>query len=429
MEVVYLFCESPSAGSVPEGPRQARVFVHGCNRRLFKLLVSQGCMWDAGRSEFIFKPGISAENLIRIFSGIPCVRVMEENSPDRLRVFGFLGHPWEKKEELSRIKKVDENRAGFDTENSFLHEKSSGYSSSPKQLTDTERSFMFPVPPSLPEKLSEQWRNKLEAALRSRKYSPRTQNAYIYYNRLICRTLQKPPEEIQIDDLTEFLAIMEKSRNYSASSINLAISAIKFFFRNVLKNDSISEHHRPRHDGYLPMVLSKEEIRVILDLEKNPKHRLLLMLVYSSGLRVSEVVALKKEHIDLSRKVIYIRLGKGRKDRSTLLSQRAASFIEEYCDFYGIEKWLFPGQPPSRHLTIRSAQNIFDKAVRRAGITKKITIHGLRHTFATHLLESGTDIRYIQTLLGHVSIRTTERYTHVAKRNVLNIKSPLDTIL
>jgi site-specific recombinase XerD len=221
---------------------------------------------------------------------------------------------------------------------------------------------------------------------------------------------------------------MEKNGDYSTSAMNLAISAIKFFFRNVLKNDDISEHHRPRHDGRLPMVLSKEEIAKILSIEKNPKHRLLLMLVYSSGLRVSEVVALKKEHIDISRKVIYIRLGKGRKDRSTLLSEKAAKYIEEYYSFFDIEKWIFPGQPVTRHLTIRSAQNIFDKAIRHAGIEKEISIHGLRHTFATHLLESGTDIRYIQTLLGHSNLRTTERYTHVARRSVLNIKSPLDSI-
>jgi site-specific recombinase XerD len=163
-------------------------------------------------------------------------------------------------------------------------------------------------------------------------------------------------------------------------------------------------------------------------MEKNPKHRLLLMLVYSSGLRVSEVVALKKEHIDLSRKVIHVRLGKGRKDRCTLLSEKAAQFIGEYCAYFDIETWLFPGQREARPLTIRSAQHIFDKAVRCAGIAKKVSIHSFRHSFATHLLESGTDIRYIQTLLGHSNIRTTERYTHVACRNVLSIKSPLDTM-
>jgi site-specific recombinase XerD len=153
------------------------------------------------------------------------------------------------------------------------------------------------------------------------------------------------------------------------------------------------------------------------------------MLVYSSGLRVSEVVVLKREHIDLSRKVVNIKTGKGRKDRCTVLSEKAALFVSEYFGSFRIQTWLFPGQPASRHLSIRSAQHIFEKSALRAGITKQISIYGLRHTFATHLLASGTDIRYIQALLGHASIRTTERYTHVARRNILSVKSPLDSIL
>jgi site-specific recombinase XerD len=152
-------------------------------------------------------------------------------------------------------------------------------------------------------------------------------------------------------------------------------------------------------------------------------------LAYSSGLRVSEVTALKKEDIDLSRKTIFIRSGKGRKDRFTLLSDRAALFIKEYCLLYSIEGWLFPGQPASQHLSIRSAQSIFDKAMQKAGISKNASIHSLRHSFATHLLEGGTKVRYIQELLGHVSIRTTGRYTHVARRSVLRIHSPLDNLL
>jgi site-specific recombinase XerD len=279
-----------------------------------------------------------------------------------------------------------------------------------------------------PEKFPDHWRLKLEAELRSRKYSPRTLRSYVYYNRLLCRILQKLPEDICPEDITQFLAIIEKEREYSASSLNLAISAIKFFYTNVFKNASISEHHRPRHDKRLPLVLSKEEISRILGMEQNPKHRLLLMLVYSSGLRVSEVVALKREHIDLSRKVIYIRLGKGRKDRCTLLAEKAAHFIREYCAFYNIQSWLFPGQSVTRPLTIRSAQYIFNKAIYHAGIPKKISIHSLRHSFATHLLESGTDIRYIQSLLGHATLRTTERYTHIARRSILSIQSPLDSI-
>ena len=396
MDVVYLFYES----AVTRIPFFSR------NKRLFNLLAVRGSgTWDGARQEFVFNRRVIAEQLSKIIPGIPCV-CAEENSSDQLRILGFWDRLWDKAPGGSSVKKVEVNR-----------------------IAPPGNPFAFPVQPLLPEKLSEYWRSKLEAELRSRKYSPRTRSAYIYYNRLLCRTLQKTPEEIRPDDITQFLADMEKDREYSASSMNIAISAIKFFFKNVQKNDCISEQRRPRQDERLPMVLSKEEISKVLSLEKNPKHRLLLMLVYSSGLRVSEVVTLKREHIDLSRKVIYIRLGKGRKDRSTILSDKAAAYIEEYCTFYNIEKWLFPGQQPTRPLTIRSAQHIFDKAVRRAGILKKITIHGLRHTFATHLLESGTDIRYIQTLLGHANIRTTERYTHVAKRSVLNIKSPLDSIL
>jgi site-specific recombinase XerD len=398
MDVVYLFRE---AGGV-------RVPFTDYDPPLFRRFIFCGGRWDAVCRVFVFgcdaDTGYFNKILPKISSGadadIPIVRV-QENSGDQPQVSGFLEHPLEITPNEERRVKVE-----------------------PVPVSP----FSFPVSPVLPEKFSEHWRAKLETELRSRKYSLQTRRAYIYYNRLICRTLQKPPEQIRSDDVTEFLAFMEKNKEYSASALNLAISAIKFFFKFILKKDEIGEKHRPHHDGRLPMVLSKEEISKIFSLEKNPKHRLLLMLVYSSGLRVSEVVALKKEHIDLSRKVIYIRLGKGRKDRSTLLSEKAAQYIIEYYKFFNIDKWVFPGQPADQPLSIRSAQHIFDKAVQRAAVPKKISIHGLRHTFATHLLESGTDIRYIQTLLGHASIRTTERYTHVARRSVLNIKSPLDTI-
>jgi site-specific recombinase XerD len=405
MNVLYLFQE----------PTGVRVPFFGYNPSLFRRLVLHGGgRWNAKYREFVFDRNFDIEQFNRFLPGIPIVQV-RENFPGQLlstKVLGFL-------------KQSDEVAPNNDSQTKI---------SMPKKIDEINidempnSPFSFPASFSLPEKFSGQYIERLETELRSRKYSPKTRNAYIYYNRLICRTLQKTPEQIRPDDVTQFIADMEKNGEYSASAMNLAISAIKFFFRNVLKNDDISEHHRPRQDGRLPMVLSKEEIVKILSLEKNPKHRLLLMLVYSSGLRVSEVVALKKEHIDISRKVIYIRLGKGRKDRSTLLSEKAAKYIEDYYSFFDIEKWIFPGQPASKHLTIRSAQHIFDKAIRRAGITKEISIHGRRHTFAAHLLESGTDIRYIQTLLGHANLRTTELYPHVARSRVLNIKSPLDTL-
>jgi site-specific recombinase XerD len=282
---------------------------------------------------------------------------------------------------------------------------------------------------ALPDQFSDFWKKNLETELRSSKYSPRTIRSYIHYNRALCRSLQKQPESIDTDDIKRYLAYLDKERDLSTSSMNLAISAFKFFYGRVLKKNIAREQHRPRQDKRLPAVLAKSEMKLLLDCEKNPKHRLLLMLTYSSGLRVSEVIALRREHIDLNRKTVLIRLGKGRKDRYTLLSDRAAAFIKEYCALFSIDNWLFPGQGASRHLSIRSAQNIFDKALVKAGIQKPgLSIHSLRHTFATHLMENGTDIKYIQELLGHASLRTTERYTHVARRDVLRIQSPLDNL-
>lgn len=397
MNIVYLFRESCAL----------RVPFYSYNPDLFRLLTDRGGYWDKAKQEFIFRHDINVKNFNETFRNIPFA-VIEENNSINYYLINCL---WEK--------------AINDTHEQIIYSERNDT----KSFSLPDFSYNISGHPSLPEKFSEYWRIKLETELKARKYSLQTQKAYIYYNRLICRTLQKTPEDIQSDDVTEFLALMEKSKDYSASSINLAISSIKFFFKNILNNDDINEQHRPHHDKLLPMVLSKEEIGKIFCMEKNPKHRLLLMLVYSSGLRVSEVVVLKKENIDISRQVIYIKLAKGRKDRVTLLSEKAIQYIKEYYDMYKIDKWLFPGQSNKSHLSIRSAQYIFDKAIRNAGITKKISIHGLRHTFATHLLESGTDIRYIQSLLGHSNIRTTERYTHVACRNILKIKSPLDSIL
>jgi len=402
MEVVYLFCESS----------EVRIPFSCYDNLLIRLFIRQGGIWDKEGNQFVFRRGFDAKQFARNFPGI--IARVEKSATTPIRLFGFRERPWEQKAETCPVDQ--------------------GSKIKPDKFRLTN--IAVPVIPdanfkplSLPEKFPEHLQAKLEEALRSRKYSPQTRRSYQYYNRLLCRTLQKTPDEIHQEDITYFLALVERDREYSASSINLAISAIKFFYREVMKENSINEQHRPRHDGRLPQVLSQDEISKILAMENNPKHRLLLMLAYSSGLRVSEVVALKREHIDLSRKVIYVRLGKGRKDRCTLLSEKAARFIAEYCTFNNIETWLFPGQIAGRSLTIRSAQHIFDKAVRRAKIAKAISIHSLRHTFATHLLESGTDIRYIQELLGHSTVRTTERYTHVARRNILSIKSPLDNIL
>ena len=400
MDIIYAFCESESL----------RFPFFGYDKNLFSLLAKQGCgFWDKARREFIFPRGLKDDQLKRIFSDIPCVKVSPE-SKFNFTVFGFFNRPWAD---------VAEPLPAPVPSNKFYKKLS------PEEIL---KQSVFSIPDSEPEKFNEGWQRKLDDELRLRKYSPRTRNAYIYFNKMLCQTLKKPPEAIQPGDIKRFLGFIEKEKAYKAASINLIISSIKFFYREIMNDSAISELYRPKHDAKLPQILSKEEMKKVISAEKNIKHRLLLMLVYSSGLRVSEVVTLKKGHIDLTRKIIFVEQGKGRKDRYTLLSENAADFLVQYYDTFNIETWLFPGQPKTNHLSIRSAQHIVDKAVRNAGVTKRVSIHGLRHTFATHLLESGTDIRYIQTLLGHKSISTTERYTHVAKKNVLAIKSPLDTL-
>jgi site-specific recombinase XerD len=349
----------------------------------------------------------SEEMLDRIFAGMVQVKVGSE--PDKpVAVRGFFGAPW------------------ADSASCRTGAVPGGESRRELPLDDRDcliRSM------ALPERFTKVWIEKLEIELHARKYSPKTIASYVHYNKAFCRTVRKGPEDIRHEDVKGYLAYLDKSRDLSAASVNLAISALKFFYTEVLKKDVAWEQcRRPRHDKRLPAVLSGREITMMLNCEKNPKHRLLLMLAYSSGLRVSEVVTLKKNSVDVSRKLILVRSGKGRKDRYTLLSERAAKFLEDYCTLYDIDGWLFPGLPSGRHLSIRSAQNIFNKALEKAHIQKQLSIHSLRHTFATHLLEKGTDIKYIQELLGHASVRTTERYTHVARRHVLRIQSPLDSL-
>jgi len=196
----------------------------------------------------------------------------------------------------------------------------------------------------------------------------------------------------------------------------------------MLKRKFIYEVKRPKKDKKLPVVLSKEEVAKILDSVDNIKHKAILMLVYSAGLRVGEVVKLRPEDIDSKRMLIHIKKAKGRKDRYTLLSETALEILREYWRKYKPNKWLFEGVREGWHLSIRTVQSIFEQAREKAGIKKEISVHGLRHSFATHLLEGGTDLRYIQEILGHTSSKTTEIYTHVSQKSLGKIKSPLDTL-
>jgi site-specific recombinase XerD len=281
---------------------------------------------------------------------------------------------------------------------------------------------------SLPEPFSDYWRGKLETEIRSRKYSPNTRTAYIYHNKALCKWLMKTPETVTSEDIKYYLAYLEREKRQAASTLNFALSSFKFFYRHVMKRDTAHEQKRPRHDVRLPSVFAKSEIIKILGSIRNPKHRLMLMITYDSGLRVSELVNLKRENIDIVRKVIIIVSGKGRKDRRTIMSNKVIETLALYYSQYEITDWLFPGADPTQHISVRSAQKIFKHAQKKAKIEKNGSFHSLRHTFATHLLENGTGIIHIRDLLGHSSVRTTERYTQVANLKTLNITSPLDMI-
>lgn len=188
------------------------------------------------------------------------------------------------------------------------------------------------------------------------------------------------------------------------------------------------EIKRPHKDKKLPVVLSKEEVAKILSSIDNIKHKAILMIIYSAGLRVGEVVKLKVEDVDSNRMLVHVKGAKGRKDRYTLLSKTALEILREYWRKYKPAKWLFEGARDGRYLSTRTVEKLLTHACEKAGIKKEVSVHTLRHSFATHLLESGTDLRYIQELLGHANSKTTEIYTHVSTKSLGKIQSPLDSL-
>lgn len=235
---------------------------------------------------------------------------------------------------------------------------------------------------------------------------------------------RQEPQELIRNYLLELIEKEKVSRAYHSQ----AVSAIKFLYKRVLHEEGLSKDiPRPPKERTLPTVLSKEEVQRIFAAVNNIKHKAILMLTYSAGLRVSEVVALKLKDIDEDRKMIHIRGAKGKKDRYTILSEVALAIINKYRMLNNqFNEYLFPGQLGEGHISIRSVEHIIQQAVEKIGIKKTVTVHTLRHSFATHLLEMGTDLRYIQELLGHSSPKTTEIYTHVSTRDICRIRSPLD---
>ena len=272
--------------------------------------------------------------------------------------------------------------------------------------------------------------DKMEEELKLRGYGRKTCKAYLGHVGRFIRFFDKEPDTLNENEVRQYMIHLLEEKEGSHSYANQCVSAFKFLYEKVLHQPSpVVNLPRPKRERKLPRVLSRQEVRRLIEVVDYPKHRALLMVTYASGLRVGEVVRLQVTDIDRDRHLIHVRQSKGRKDRFVMLSDVALKVLQIYGQTQRLTKWLFPGQKEGRHLTERTVEKVVQQACIKAGIQKEVSVHTLRHSFATHLLESGTDLRYIQELLGHQSSKTTEIYTHVSEQNIATIRSPLDDLM
>lgn len=267
---------------------------------------------------------------------------------------------------------------------------------------------------------------KLETELKLRGFSPNTIKTYVTSNSLFLNWVKKDPEQVTEQDIKDYLAHLISDKRISASSIALKKAALKFLFDEILKK-GIVNLKTPKIPKHIPVVLTKEEVKRLIDSAGSYKSRVIIQFLYSSGLRLSELINLKINDLEIKEKIGWVRKGKGNKDRMFILSDIIIKELEKYMlTLEPDEKYLFPGEKGP--ISARNIQKIIENATEKAGIKKKVHPHMLRHCFATHLLEAGVDIRKIQELLGHSSLSTTELYTHISTQQLKKIKSPLDSL-
>ncbi len=271
--------------------------------------------------------------------------------------------------------------------------------------------------------------NKAKSKLYIRNYSPRTIASYISsLNNFAEWLIQEKVNQVTDKEVEKYLYHLKKNRNRSISGMKQTVASLKILFTDILKKkipDSLNI--RFRKEEKIPVVLSEEEVAAVIKAVNNLKHKVILMTIYSAGLRLSECLALTMADMDFDRNQIRIRQGKGKKDRQTVLSRTLLSEMKDYLIKFCPKIFLFEGQKGGRY-SASSIQAIMKRAVKKSGIKKHATVHTLRHSFATHLLENGTDIRFIQELLGHKRLETTQIYTHISKIAFDRIKSPLDRL-
>lgn len=273
-------------------------------------------------------------------------------------------------------------------------------------------------------------RERMKMDMELRGYSTVTIKRHINNVSNFAKFYNKSPELLREKEIRDYLHYCIMEKKLSEGSVNSINSSLKFFYTKTLNRywnmDKIVRIKEPKR---LPAVLSPEEVKSIFDVTENLKHKVILMTVYSAGLRVSEVCNLKITDIDSKNMQILIREGKGKKDRYSLLSKANLEILREYWRRYHPTEYLFSGNGRTDSISPRSVQKMLEKSIKKTKINKPVTVHTLRHSFATHLLDAGTDICYIQRLLGHSRITTTTIYLHLRRMDLLNIKSPLDTLL
>ncbi len=269
---------------------------------------------------------------------------------------------------------------------------------------------------------------KFHNFLSSRRYSPNTIKTYCaallsffkYHSR-------KEISDFTNDDVVAYNTNYILANALSSSYQNQIVNALKLYFGTLRETKlNLAKVHRPRREKLLPNVLSKEEIKCIITAPTNVKHSTMLCMIYSCGLRRSELLNLQPLDIDSKRHIVIVRQSKGKKDRIVPLSEKILIMLREYFLLYRPGTYLFEGQQKGTQYSEQSLQMVLKQALKKANIKKPVTLHWLRHSYATHLLEAGTDLRYIQEILGHASSRTTEIYTHVSTKSIQNIKSPFD---
>jgi len=273
----------------------------------------------------------------------------------------------------------------------------------------------------------EEFLKKIEIELKISKNSQNTLESYLFFNEDFLRFINKTPEQIDEDDVKLYLS--DKMTEKSSSSIIVFLSALRYAYLNILKKDITLNIKRPKKEKKIPDVLSKDEVRKLIETTDTKKSRLMISMLYSCGMRVSELVNLKISDLQFAEKIGYIKQGKGRKDRIFNIPNFLIEELEERVKNQKekAQEHIFSG--PKGKLSSRNLQKIVVLAAKKAGITKNVHPHTLRHSFATHLLENGVDIRIIQELLGHSDLSTTQLYAHVSSEQLKKVKSPIDTLM